>query len=192
MIYIVIPTTKERRPQTDRLIASIRENTQEIKHCIVLYENSDGGWVTALHNALESINGIVVLLGCDTTVGPGWLSILWQAYRKAYPMGNGVVEGYNELHNGTLCQHPLGHSLVIKKYLDKDFVHNFSDNWMTDRLVEKGLYTYVPDAIIEHHHWVNKKAEHDETYKKVMESFDKDRETYIRKTNEFNNAKNIS
>ncbi len=184
MIYIMIPTTKERRPQTDRLLQSIRENTEDIPHCVVLYENSDGGWVKALHRAMEGINDFVMLIGCDCVVQKGWLSTLWNAFLKAYPTGNGVVEPYNEFHHGKLCQHPLGHSLIIKQYLDKDFVHNFSDNWMTDRLNEVGGYTYVPEAKIEHMHWANGKAEQDETYKILMSTYHIDKETYERKTKE--------
>jgi len=182
-IYIIIPTTKERREQTDRLLTSIRENT-DIPHAVVLYENDDKGWVVALHRVLAGIEGYVMLLGCDTVVHEGWLSTLWKAFIKKFPKGEGVAEPYNELWNGKLCQHPMGHSSVIKQYLDRDFIHNWSDNWMTDRLNEKKLYLYVPEAKIEHRHWINGKAAMDKTYQTLMESSDRDRETYIRKTNE--------
>ena len=185
MIYIVIPTTKERRPQTDRLLASIREHTK-VEHSVVLYENSDGGWVVALRKVLAGINGLAFLVGCDCVVHDGWDIALIEGYLKAYPNGEGVVEPYNELHHGKLCQHPFGHTEVLLQYLDPDFIHNFSDNWMTERLNEKGLYTYIPESKIEHMHHVNKKAEMDETYKTVNASYAKDAETYQRKTREYN------
>ena len=184
MIYIVIPTTKERRPRLRELLDSIDENTEGMKYTVCVYENDDGGWVPAVHNAIKYIDGFVVLLGSDIVVKKDWLKNLWEAFIKQFPDGDGAVQPYGEINNGALCQHPLAHSNTIKKYLDKDFIHNFSDNWMTERLIEDGKYLYVPEAEIEHKHMVNGKAKPDETYKKVFSTYERDREVYKRKKRE--------
>jgi len=178
MIYIVIPTTPERRLETARLVQSVRENTMDMKHSILIYENNDGGWVPAVHNALEGINGFVVLLGSDVVVKSGWLSTLWQGFCVAFPNKDGAAQPYDEINGGYLCQHPLAHSDTIKKYLYRGYIHNFSDNEMTDRLLAEFKYCYVPGSLIEHLHWVNGKALKDETYKTIMKSYEQDRQTY--------------
>lgn len=181
MIYIVIPTTPERHERLKELLQSIHENTEGMKYRILIYPNWDGGWVPAVHNALEGINGYVVLLGSDIVVKKDWLKNLWEAFIKAFPNKDGAVQPYDEINNGALCQHPLAHSDTIKKYLDKDFIHNFSDNWMTEMLLAEGKYLYVPEAEIEHKHFINKKAQPDETYKKVFASFNRDKAVYMEK-----------
>lgn len=178
MIYICVPTTEERREQTDRLVASIREHTKDVQHSIVLYENQDGGWVPAVHNVLSSIDGFVVLLGSDCLVTERWLSTLWERFCKVFPNKDGVAQPFDEINQGRLCQHPLGHSKVIKEYLHPGYIHNFSDNEMTDRLLEDGKYLYVPESKVEHLHWVNKKAPMDETYKQIMSTYERDKQLY--------------
>jgi GT2 family glycosyltransferase len=185
IIYIVIPTTKERRPRLRELLDSIDENTEGMKYAVVVYENDDGGWVPAVHNAIEGINGYAVLLGSDVVVKKDWLKNLWHAFIIQFPNRDGAVQPFDEINGGALCQHPLAHSDTIKKYLDKDFIHNFSDNWMTEMLQAEGKYLYVPNAIIEHKHMVNKKAKPDETYKKVFSTYDRDRAVYIQKKKEW-------
>lgn len=178
MIYICIPTTSERVVETQKLIDSIAEHTKDVQHCVLVYENEDGGWVPAVHNMLSGIDGFVVLLGSDCTVKEGWLSTLWDRFCEVFPDKDGCAQPYDEINNGALCQHPLAHSSVIKKYLHKGYVHNFSDNEMTETLLRDGKYLYVPEAKIEHHHWVNKKAKFDHTYKKIMESYERDQQLY--------------
>lgn len=191
MITIVIPTTIERynNARTNELVDSIIKNTR-LPYRILVYVNEDGGWVKAVHNALAEIDGFVVLLGDDVIVHENWLDNLWAGFCKAFPKKDGCAQPFDEINGGRLCQHPLGHSRVILKYLDTDFIHNFSDNWMTERLVEDGKYTYVPDAKIEHKHWVNKKAVQDKTYQTVMSTYETDRAMYIKKHNDIKYGKN--
>ena len=128
MIYICIPTTPERRERLAELVQSIHENTKDMKYSIVVYENEDGGWVKAVHNMLQGIDGYVVLLGSDTVVTKYWLSNLWRGFWAAFPCGDGVAQPHDDINKGRLAQHPLGHSKTILKYLDTDFIHNFSDD----------------------------------------------------------------
>lgn len=188
LIHICIPTTPERRPRLHELLQSIYKHTDDIPHSIVIYENEDGGWVPAVHNMLHDINGFCVILGSDVVVEAGWLSTLWNGFIAAFPDGSGAAQPYDEIHGGKLCQHPLAHSDTIKKYLHKGYLHNFSDNEMTERLIAENKYIYVPEAKIEHKHFVNKKAKRDATYDKVFDrrNIERDRDLFIkRKKNGF-------
>lgn len=168
MIYICIPTTPERRGRLKELLASIEKHTENVPHCVVTYENDRGGWVPAVYDMLDGIDGYVVLLGSDVVVEKDWLLNLSVAYFRAFPNDDGVAEPFNELHGPTLCQHPFAHSRTIKKYLDPRFVHFFSDNWFTDQARRDGKLIYVPEAKIEHKHFVNKKAPFDKTYETIF------------------------
>lgn len=188
MITICIPTTPERNGRLMELLQSIHENTKDIQYRVLFYPNEDGGWVKAVHNMLAGINGYVVLLGSDVIVEDHWLRILWDAFIEAFPNGDGAAEPYNEMHGKGLCQHPLAHSNTIKEYLHQGYIHNFSDNEMTERLQKDGKLIYVPEAKIQHNHVMNKKALMDETYKKVLDpkSYTQDRELFFkRKYNNF-------
>lgn len=186
IIYIVIPTTAERRPLLARLYRSILDNT-EGKYVICVYENFDGGWVPAVHNALEGLSddALVVLLGSDVVVEKDWLKNLYAAFDERFPNHDGAAQPYDEINNGSLCQHPLAKAGTIRKYLDREFTHNWSDNLMTDKLKYYDKYLYVPEAKIEHKHWANKKAPMDNTYRVIMESYTRDKEIYDRKKQEF-------
>jgi hypothetical protein len=185
IITICIPTTPERYERMKVLLKSIHENTNGIRYRILIYPNVDGGWVLAVHNALSGLSDdtLVALVGSDIEVEQDWLKILVESFWRLFPDGDGVVEPFNQFHGGSLCQHPLAKVGTIKKYLDRDFVHNFSDNWFTLLAQRDNRLAYVPEAKIKHHHWINKEAEFDETYKTIMATYDKDHETFIRKLN---------
>ena len=184
---ICIPTTPERRKRTNELIRSIQENTN-IPYRICIYENNDGGWVPAVYNMLENIDGFVWLLGSDTIVEKDALEILIKRYTGAFPQQDGICEPFNEMHGDTLCQHPFGHKNTILKYLDKRFTHWYSDNWFTILSKKDGKLLYVPDAKIQHNHFVNGKAEVDETYKIIFnpETIERDRLLFEKLKNETN------
>jgi GT2 family glycosyltransferase len=180
IITICIPTTDERNSRLRELLQSIHDHTKNMRYRVLYYPNADGGWVKAVHNALEGIDGYVVLLGSDVIVEQDWLKNLWNVFIKAFPNGDGAAEPFNENHGSTLCNHPLAHSRTIKEYLHKGYIHNYSDNEFTDRLRAINKLIYVPEAKIQHNHVMNKKAQMDETYKIVLnpENFARDRELY--------------
>ncbi len=180
MIYIVIPTTKARRRRTQELVRSIQENSDGMEYSIVIFENELGGWVPAVHKALEGFkdDAIVWLLGSDCIVEKGALYELDFAYthvKRAI-----VLEPYNELHGGNLCQHPFGPVRLIKKYLDSRFTHWYSDNLFTDLARRDAALLYVPEARIQHNHFVNGKAPKDSTYETIFDpaTVEKDRLLY--------------
>lgn len=188
MIYICIPTTPDRHNRLKELIDSIHEHTQNIEHTVVFYPNELGGWVKAVHRMLEGIDGYVVLLGSDVVVKKDWLRILWDRFIAVFPDGSGAAQPYDEINRGMLCQHPLAHSRTIKKYLYKGYIHNFSDNDMTETLLRDGKYLYVPESKIEHKHFIIGKAEKDKTYEMVFnkENWEKDHALFLtRKQNGF-------
>lgn len=168
MIHIVIPTTIDRRKRTMELIDSIHRNTTGIEYDIIAFENNLGGWVPAVYEALKDIDGFVWLLGSDCIVEKDALKILWDRFIDRFPEKDGVVEPYNELHGNTLCQHPLAHRDTILKYLDKRFVHWYSDTWFTIQANRDNKLMYVPEARIQHNHFTNGKAEKDATYEIVF------------------------
>lgn len=186
IITVVIPTTPDRREQTARCVRAVVENSN-YPHRILVYENTDGGWVPAVHNAIADIDGYVALLGSDTIPQKDWLKNLAEAFFANFPKGDGVAEPFNEFnHGGELCQHPLAHSNTIKKYLFKGYTHWYSDNDFTDQVVYNGLYLYVPNAVVEHHHFLNHKAPMDETYRIIFnkETNEKDRRLYEERRSE--------
>lgn len=188
MIYICIPTTPERRARVSELVASIYAYTTDMRFAIVVYENEDGGWVKAVRNMLSGIDGYVVLLGSDCVVTENWLGNLWRGFWAAFPDGDGVAQPYDDINEGRLAQHPLARSKTILEYLDPEFIHNFSDNWMTLRLMNDEKYAYIPSSKIIHNHFINRRAPKDKTYEKVFESYEQDKRTFERKLAEWNRA----
>ncbi len=185
-ITIVIPTTPERRPRLQVLLDSIYKNTKTGTYKILIYENLDGGWVKAVHNSLEGIDGLVILLGSDTTVEDGWLEELIRVFWEKFPKGDGIVEPYNEFRGDKTSQHPFGMAETIRRFLYREYIHNFSDDDMTDCLKHYDLYAYAPRAIIRHHHMINGQAEMDETYKTIFnkENWAKDEALYKKRVEE--------
>jgi hypothetical protein len=183
-MYIVIPTTPERHERTKELLDSINKHIKS-PHKILIYTNNDGGWVKAVYNAIEGLSGWVWLISSDCVVENDVLSILWHA-AKDRP-ADCVYEPYNELHGDILCQHPFARVETIKKYLHPDFVHNCSDVLFTQLAIRDNKLFYVPEARIEHKHFVNGKAERDATYDVIFndDTIKKDRETYDRLKKEY-------
>lgn len=181
-ITIIIPTTPDRRPRLLELLDSIEKNTADMSYVVAPYENELGGWVPAVHAAISGMGDdeFVVLLGSDVVVQQGWLSTLWRAFCERFPDRDGAAQPFDEINHGRLCQHPLAKVSTIRKYLDPRFIHNYSDNWMTECLVRDGKYLYVPEAKIEHRHFINGKAKRDKTYDAVFnkENWAKDQALY--------------
>lgn len=175
---ILIPYTKDRRPRVLEALASIQANTdiKETPHSVVLYENDYIGYPNAILDMVADINGYVFMGASDLLLGPNWLSILWKHFDR-----KGAIEPYNEIQGGNLVQHPLIHSDLVKKYFNRHYFHYFADNEMHERITADGLYTYCPEAPMEHRHVLNKKAEMDEGYRVVLdpERNEKDRQVYL-------------
>lgn len=169
LTYILIPYTRDRRGRVRDALKAIEENTDPTKtpYSVVLYENPYIGYPNAILDMVSCLNGYVFMGASDLILGPRWLEILWDKYES---LGRkGAVEPYNEIQNGGLCQHPLLHSDLVKKYFNRHYFHYYADNEMHMRLVADGLYTYCPEAPMQHNHVINGKAEMDEGYKVVLD-----------------------
>lgn len=177
MITVIIPTTPERRIKALECARLVMEKSG-IEHRVLIFENELGGWVPAVHAALEGIDGFVSLIGTDIEVEQDWLKNLWHAFNSYFPDGDGIAEPFNEIHGPNLCQHPLARADTIRKYLHKGYTHNFSDNEFTMRAARDKKLIYVPNARVKHNHWVNHRAPMDETYKVIMSSYKKDEQLF--------------
>lgn len=181
--YILIPYTIDRVPRVAEAMRAIEANTdpEVTPHSIVLYRNNYIGYPNAILDMVQDINGFVFMGASDLILGPDWLRILWE---KMEQVGRDkAVEPYNEIQGGGLCQHPLLHSDLVKRYFHREYFHYFADNEMDERIKADGLYVYCPEAPMEHHHVVNGKAQMDEGYKVVLDPTrnEKDRQTYQRR-----------
>lgn len=183
LTYILIPYTEDRRGRLRVALEAIEKNTDPkvTPYAVVVYENPYIGYPNAILDMVSGIDGYVFMGASDLILGPKWLEILWDKYESLGRVG--AVEPYNEIRHGSLCQHPLLHSDLVKKYFNRHYFHYYADNEMHERLVADGLYTYCPEAPMEHHHIVNGKAEMDEGYKVVFDPTrnEKDRITYERR-----------
>lgn len=179
MINIVIPTTPERVDRCNELIKSIQENTHDVEYRIIVFPNNLGGWVPAVLRAIEDLHPCIPvwLLGSDCIVENNAVKIL---YDKWLEDDTKILEPFNELHGGALCQHPFTQPGNIEKYLDSRFTHWFSDNWFDDQARRDGKLVYVPEAKIEHRHFINGKAPRDKTYETIFNpgTIEKDRLLY--------------
>ena len=75
IITIIIPTTKERRSRIDKCLTALKDNAG-VPIRIVIYENEDGGWVGAVHNAISDIGGIVYIMNDDMIIHPNCIKTL--------------------------------------------------------------------------------------------------------------------
>jgi GT2 family glycosyltransferase len=183
IIYVCIPTTKERRKTLDNAIASIRENN--FPHAIVIYENQDGGCAIATHNMIAGINGLVFILNDDMTIGKNCLELLYKTYKEKFPNNDGLIQPYDNFNKGKIAVSAFCHSDITKKYLHKGYKHKYSDTELTEVMKIKGKYLYLPEAEMYHHHETDK-SKYDETYKIMDSSGAVDKELYLdRKAHNF-------
>jgi hypothetical protein len=58
------------------------------------------------------------------------------------------------------------------------YSHCFVDDELIATATSRGAYIYAGDCIVEHHHWMNRSAPDDETYRRGRAHFDADREVF--------------
>lgn len=185
LLYILIPTTKSRRERLDVCVRSIKDNVK-VPHAIVTYENSLGGFVPAIHDMLKGIDAIVWAIGDDTVVETDGVDKLWIKFNEIYPDASGVVQPDDGILHGGVITMPMCHARTLEKFTYKGYLHWGADAEFTDIMKQMGKYTYVPEAIIGHRHWVNGQAPIDEVYKKSSLTNDADVALYNeRKKNNF-------
>ena len=180
MLYICVPTIKSRRDRLEVCVASIKEHVK-IPHCIVTYENERGGFVPAIHDMLKGIDGVVWCIGDDTVVQNDAVDILWRRFHDEYPDLDGVVQPDDGIQHERIITMPMCHSKTMQQFTYKGYNHYYADEEFTWHMREAGKYTYVPEAVVEHAHWLNGKAENDEKYTVSMQKNDADKELFIKR-----------
>lgn len=182
MIYIIIPTTKERRERLNKCIESIRLNNFPVTICI--YEGEDGGYVRAVLNTLQGINGLCFILGDDAILDKDCIKTLYEKYESLDNKEEWLLQPYEQIQKGNLATMPFCHSDIIKRYLFSGYKHNYSDTELTDRMLAMGRYLPVLEAKINHEHFTCG-AEIDETYKKNNATMEEDRLLYLKRKNNY-------
>lgn len=179
MIYILIPSTKERRYRLEKCIDAVKKNTK-YPLTICTYENErdckDVGWVKAVHKLLDGIKDdqLVFILGDDAIVAPDCIDRLADAYYNL-PKGDYILQPYEEFHKGELATFPFTTAGILKKYIHKGYKHLWSDTELT--LVTKYLKMYgiVKEAKVDHQHFLTNPNLMDKTYEATQALNDEDR-----------------
>jgi len=191
MIYVIIPSTKERRPRLEKCIAALKLNTK-YPISICTYENEEGctdvGWVKAVHKMLEGINGLVFILGDDAIVAPNCIAKLYEAYMRLpeKERSEWLLQPNEQFHKGQLATFPFCHSDVLKKYIYKGYNHLYSDTELTCVMINKKRYGYVSAAIVTHEHFLQDGKLLDETYRNTQKFWTEDKVLFIiRQKNNF-------
>lgn len=182
-MFILIPTTSERRPRLEKCLEAIKAST--IPSIICTMENTGGGWVKNIHEMLEGINGVCFLIGDDCIIAPNCLEKLQTAYEALPNKEEWLLQPYEQFSEGKIAQMPFAHSDLLKKYIHKGYFQNYSDTELTEVMKKKGRYLYVPEAKLDHQHFIGG-AVYDETYKLSHERGQDDKILFeIRKANDY-------
>jgi hypothetical protein len=176
-ITILIPTTPERRERLAKCIESIRTHTS-MPYRLMIYENVGEGYVKAIHTLLEGVQGLVWCLNDDVVLKNDALKILYDKFNEIYPKWNGLLQPKDGIQEGNVCTLPFCHSDIMRRFTFKGYHHNFADQEFTIIMNSVGLYTYVPEAEVEHMHWINGKAEKDVTYTDSQILFEQDQKLF--------------
>jgi len=176
-VTILIPTTQERRDRLAKCIDSIRTHTT-MPYRLMIYENNGEGYVKAIHTLLEGVQGLVWCLNDDVVLKNDALKILFDKFDELYPKWNGLLQPKDGIQEGNVCTLPFCHSSIMKRLTFKGYHHNFADQEFTIIMKASELYNYVPEAEVEHMHWINGKADKDKTYTDSQILFTKDQELF--------------
>lgn len=184
MIYVLIPTTKERGYRLEKCIRAITEY-QTYPTAIVTYQNEIGcedvGWVKAVHKLLEGINDdqLVFILGDDAIVAPDCIARLYEGYMALPKDDEWLLQPWEQYHQGELATFPFCKAGVLKKYIHKGYKHLYSDTELTLVMKSKGKYGIVKAAKVDHQHFLKQPELLDNTYKATQALHDADQALFI-------------
>jgi hypothetical protein len=157
MVSIVIPWIRQKKVQ--RCIEAARTNAgiPEDQYEIITEEDTERIGCPRMVGKLvgRSRGQMVVFLGDDVIVQPGWLTEALKAM-ALLPDGWGLV-GLNDQFNGPqLATHWMADKrllpLVGGEFFHTGYRHCFSDNELVCRCIELGRYIWAREARIEHDH----------------------------------------
>ncbi len=179
MFYVLIPTTKERRPRLEKCINAIRESTCQYPFSIITYENdTDGGWAQALLKMIEGINGVVFLLSDDMIVERDCIQTLYKKYIERFPKFDGMAQPYENFGHGQHGDCPMIHTDTLRPFLEIGYQH-YADAEISDRLHKQGKYLVVSEAKVFHEHPSQYPELMDETYRKAHSKQQEDMNLFI-------------
>ncbi len=167
MIYILIPTTKERRHRLEKCINSIRESVCPYSFTICTYENeNDGGWARACKKMVEGIDDLIFIVNDDMIVEQNCIRILYEKYIETFPENDGIMNPFDTLSLGENCDIPFCHSSVIKPFLDIGYWH-YAGQEISRVMKQRAKYAIADEAIVVHEHADFIPGLMDETYRKA-------------------------
>lgn len=147
-----------------------------------------GNYAAKINTAVRATNEPFLLFGADDIqFRPGW----FEAAKAKVKEGIGVI-GTQDLGNqrvlqGTHSTHPL----VTRWYAElpladgqpgplyEGYEHNFCDTEFVQTAQSRNAWTFAPDAIVEHLHYLWGKSPTDSTYAKGQAGFQRDHEIYL-------------
>lgn len=205
-VAILVPVLN--RPQNvPPLLDSIRASTPDPYRVLFICDPGDiaeqdaiardGGWMISpgggyaakIRAGVAATTEPLVFLGADDLrFQPGWL----QAARAAMRDGAQVVGVNDQIVRRRRPAHAT-HFLITREYaqrpaidgqpgpLSTAYSHSFVDDELIATATHRGVYAYAPRSIVEHRHWVNRKAHDDDTYQRGRARFETDRATFQRR-----------
>jgi len=177
LIYVLIPTTPDRRENLSKCLAALQEN--KFPHVVCIFENPRIGINKALETMWQGINGLMIILDDDRIVAPDFLEILYEKFITAFPNKDGIAQFCEELNQQRLIGGGLAHTDFYKKNWPTCYFHNFADTEFTMIIQAWNLpYIWVHEAKTEHFHPYVGKSAIDATYQGAFDNYKKDEELF--------------
>jgi len=174
MIYVLIPTTPDRKKRLRGAVASVKRSVCSEPIEIRIDVNNYEGAVKALLRLFHSVDGLALFLGDDCEVMPDTIQILHDAYVKRFPDQDGMCASADAKSLIISLAHPFAHTKTFIEHTHPGYFHNFVDREWFDRMQYRDRYLAVPKARILHNHWSKELSPIDNTYKVGEASSDAD------------------
>ena len=166
MIYICVPTTRERAERLEVLKESLRKYAG-IPYVLCTYENYREGFIQPIKKILNGLapHTLVWCIGDDTELTePDTLKRLALEFYNRFPHFDGIVQPNDGIQEGRIITMPLCTARTMMFGQHDGYFLNYADVEFTMIAEAFGKYKYCPDINVQHSHWVNRKAKMDDTY----------------------------
>jgi hypothetical protein len=186
MVYVCIPTTRERKKRLDDCISAIRSNAGYSNYSIVVYENIGEGYQVAVRKMVSGLgDSLVMVINDDMIVENNFLINSYSAYVEKFPNmdGLGSLNDNNMYVNVAIV--PFAPASILYNYIYSGYTHYGGDPELAQIFISKNRFLPIHDAIINHIHPFYDKSNKrpdivDETYKSTKEKFwDKDNNLFL-------------
>lgn len=213
-IAILIPTYR-RHQKLAALAANIHANTVTAHTIYFIVEHDDhatrdtvreinetwipnigGDWINGINTGYRHTDEPFILCAADDLdFGLGWDTELLKVMDDPTVGVSGPIDSWPISQTGFHTSHPFIRRAYIEQYsgvedeknvvLSTAYHHYMADIELEQVAIKRGTWRACPTSIVEHVHWVNEQAEHDETYKGSEARKDDDTETYQRRRGSF-------